>query len=204
MASPQAAIAHPASAASAAWKVACACWYWNECIPSMPWRKRRWHSGDPVTGKSSWPSAGAAGWGALAPNAAGAVARRSRRAPRKRDVAFFMRSSILPRGAECARNRRQHDPRAPLSICYKSRCESRATIEESPTARRGARERPEDTGRLRMAAITRIDVRLKTGDLSGTDGDVYIRIGGREFYIDSENDDFERNSDRTYTLGEGA
>jgi hypothetical protein len=55
-----------------------------------------------------------------------------------------------------------------------------------------------------MAAITRIDVRLKTGDLSGTDGDVYLRIGGREFYIDSANDDFERNSDRTYTLGEGA
>lgn len=58
-----------------------------------------------------------------------------------------------------------------------------------------------------MAAITRIDVRIKTGrggKLAGTDGDVYIRIGGREFFVDSEADDFEQGSDRTYTFGEGA
>ena len=58
-----------------------------------------------------------------------------------------------------------------------------------------------------MAAITRIDVRIKTGRGSGfpgTDGDVYIRIGGREFFVDSEADDFEPGSDRTYTFGEGA
>ena len=57
-----------------------------------------------------------------------------------------------------------------------------------------------------MTTITRIDVRIKTGNRSraGTDGDVYLRIGGREFYIDSEADDFEEGSDRVYTLGEGA
>ena len=58
-----------------------------------------------------------------------------------------------------------------------------------------------------MAAITRIDVRIKTGrgsKLAGTDGDVYIRIGGREFFVDSAADDFEQGSDRTYTFGEGA
>jgi len=58
-----------------------------------------------------------------------------------------------------------------------------------------------------MAAITRIDVRIKTGrgsSFTGTDGDAYIRIGGREFFVDSEADDFEPGSDRTYTFGEGA
>ena len=57
-----------------------------------------------------------------------------------------------------------------------------------------------------MAAITRIDVRLITGNRSGagTDGDIYIRIGGREFYLDSAIDDFEQGSDRTYTFGVGA
>jgi hypothetical protein len=57
-----------------------------------------------------------------------------------------------------------------------------------------------------MAAITRIDIRLKTGNRSsaGTDGDVYLGIGGREFSLDSEVDDFEQNSDRTYTFGAGA
>ena len=58
-----------------------------------------------------------------------------------------------------------------------------------------------------MAAITRIDVRIRTGrggSLAGTDGDVYIRIGGREFFVDSAADDFEQGSDRTYTFGEGA
>lgn len=57
-----------------------------------------------------------------------------------------------------------------------------------------------------MAAISRIDVRLKTGDRgsAGTDGNVYIAVCGREFHIDSAVDDFERASDRTYTLGAGA
>jgi hypothetical protein len=57
-----------------------------------------------------------------------------------------------------------------------------------------------------MSAITRIDVRLVTGNRSGagTDGEVYVGICGREFYLDSAVDDFEQGSDRTYTLGVGA
>jgi len=57
-----------------------------------------------------------------------------------------------------------------------------------------------------MAAITRIDVRLKTGfaDGASTDGDVYLSIGGREFSLDSADNDFQAKSDRTYTLGTGA
>ena len=58
-----------------------------------------------------------------------------------------------------------------------------------------------------MAAITRIDVRIKTGDRSGagTDADVFLAIAGREFGLDSRAvsvDDFERNSDQTYILGD--
>jgi hypothetical protein len=58
-----------------------------------------------------------------------------------------------------------------------------------------------------MAAITRIDVQLKTGTRNGagTDGDVYIRICGREFYVDSAIDDFQPNPEpHTYTFGAGA
>lgn len=57
-----------------------------------------------------------------------------------------------------------------------------------------------------MSAITRIDVRVVTGNQSGagTDGEVYVGICGREFYLDSAVDDFEQGSDRTYTLGVGA
>jgi len=65
--------------------------------------------------------------------------------------------------------------------------------------------------RHKMAAtpITTFSVQLITGDRSGagTDGDVYIGIAGREFYIDSSrsaDDDFERGSDRTYVFGAGS
>jgi hypothetical protein len=47
-----------------------------------------------------------------------------------------------------------------------------------------------------MADITRIEVTTKTGDapFAGTDGGVYLALGGREFCLDIENhDDFERN-----------
>jgi hypothetical protein len=37
---------------------------------------------------------------------------------------------------------------------------------------------------------------------AGTDGNPYIGIGGREFRIDSEKDDFEQNIDRTFLSGE--
>ena len=57
-----------------------------------------------------------------------------------------------------------------------------------------------------MPAITRMDVRIVTGNRAGagTDGEVYAGICGREFYLDSAVDDFEQGSDRTYTLGLGA
>ncbi len=57
-----------------------------------------------------------------------------------------------------------------------------------------------------MPAITRIDVVLKTGARSGagTDGDVYIGIGGREFYVDSAINDFEQGITTPYAFGTGA
>jgi hypothetical protein len=60
--------------------------------------------------------------------------------------------------------------------------------------------------------ITCIIVRIITADVTdaGSDGDVYIGIGGREFYVDTPHDssrvpttdDFERGQDRGYILGE--
>jgi hypothetical protein len=59
-----------------------------------------------------------------------------------------------------------------------------------------------------MAAITRMDVRLVTGNRSGagTDGSVFIAVCGREFSVDSSGDfdDFEQGDDRTYIFGAGA
>ena len=62
--------------------------------------------------------------------------------------------------------------------------------------------------RHKMSAIKTFSVRIVTGDRpnAGTDGDVYIGLCGREFYIDSEKDsfnDFERGSDTTYIFGAG-
>jgi len=56
-----------------------------------------------------------------------------------------------------------------------------------------------------MAAINRIDVLIATatGAGAGTDGDVYIGVAGREFYIDSAQDDFEQGNSFTYVLGQG-
>jgi hypothetical protein len=57
-----------------------------------------------------------------------------------------------------------------------------------------------------MADITRIDVRIKTGDRprGGTDGFVTLTIAGRDFSINSRENDFLRGDDVTYTLGERA
>jgi hypothetical protein len=57
-----------------------------------------------------------------------------------------------------------------------------------------------------MANISRIDVRIATGNRSGagTDGYIYLGVCGREFHVDSAQNDFERGTDRTYTLGVGA
>ena len=62
------------------------------------------------------------------------------------------------------------------------------------------------SGRSLMPQITSITLHLQTGGQSGagTDGDVYLGIGGREFSIDSTRDDFQRGDGRSYVLGEGA
>ena len=54
--------------------------------------------------------------------------------------------------------------------------------------------------------VKQINVQVVTGkkNNAGTDGEVYLGIFGREFYLDSSHDDFERASDFTYILGEGA
>jgi len=55
-----------------------------------------------------------------------------------------------------------------------------------------------------MPLITRIELQLQTGEQSGagTDGDVYLGLCGREFYIDSSKDDFEKGASRTYIFGD--
>ncbi len=57
-----------------------------------------------------------------------------------------------------------------------------------------------------MTNINTISVLVNTGNKSGagTDGDVYLGICGREFYLDTSADDFERNSSREYVLGQGS
>jgi PLAT/LH2 domain len=63
--------------------------------------------------------------------------------------------------------------------------------------------------KMSLTPITRFSVQIITGDRdkAGTDGDVYVGLCGREFYIDSADsstdpiDDFERGSDRTYNFG---
>ena len=57
-----------------------------------------------------------------------------------------------------------------------------------------------------MPRINSIQLHIQTGDQSGagTDGDVYLGICGREFFIDTTRDDFERGSGREYILGEDA
>ena len=57
-----------------------------------------------------------------------------------------------------------------------------------------------------MPQINSIHLHIQTGNLSGagTDGDVYLGLCGREFFIDTTRDDFERDSAREYILGDGA
>jgi len=56
-----------------------------------------------------------------------------------------------------------------------------------------------------MANITGILCQVITGNVSGagTDGSVYLGLGGREFRMDSTKDDFERGSWREYIMGAG-
>jgi hypothetical protein len=55
-----------------------------------------------------------------------------------------------------------------------------------------------------MAAISGILFIVQISNISGagTDGDIYLGIGGREFYVDSDKDDYEQNSYREYLLGD--
>jgi hypothetical protein len=58
-----------------------------------------------------------------------------------------------------------------------------------------------------MSSINRIDVRIKTGDRegAGSSGAFYFGIGGREFRLDIPgSNDFERNMDQIFTLGEAS
>ena len=57
-----------------------------------------------------------------------------------------------------------------------------------------------------MKAIRSIEVHIVTGDRqwAGTDERVFLNLGGQDFELDSMANDFERGSDRTYVLGEGA
>jgi hypothetical protein len=54
-----------------------------------------------------------------------------------------------------------------------------------------------------VAKVTGIVCPIITGDVdgAGTDGDIYLGIGGREFRLDSREDDYERGSWREYVLG---
>jgi hypothetical protein len=56
-----------------------------------------------------------------------------------------------------------------------------------------------------MAKVTGILCQIITGDVdgAGTDGSVYLGLGGREFRLDSERDDYERGFWREYILGAG-
>lgn len=55
-----------------------------------------------------------------------------------------------------------------------------------------------------MAQIERIRVGILTASTSdaGTDGDVYLGLGGREFYLDTSRDDFERGRLTYLSLGD--
>ena len=56
-----------------------------------------------------------------------------------------------------------------------------------------------------MPQVTGILCQVITGKQSGagTDGRVYLGLGGREFRLDSSQDDYERGSWREYILGQG-
>ena len=55
-----------------------------------------------------------------------------------------------------------------------------------------------------MAIVKGIMVLISTRNIdnAGTDGSVYLGLGGREFHVDSSADDFERNSKAAYIFGE--
>lgn len=54
-----------------------------------------------------------------------------------------------------------------------------------------------------MAAITRIDVRVRTGN-KGTNGELFAGIAGREFRLDKLGNDFRPNTDVIFKFGENS
>jgi hypothetical protein len=57
-----------------------------------------------------------------------------------------------------------------------------------------------------MAAITRIDVKIRTGNRegAGTNAEVYLGICGRELLLDTTGPDFEKGQDDIFKLGRGS
>jgi hypothetical protein len=57
-----------------------------------------------------------------------------------------------------------------------------------------------------MVEITQINVIVKTGNINGagTDGRVYLGIGGREFKLDQPGNQFEKGDLDTFTIGIGS
>src|SRR5690349_14693912 len=57
-----------------------------------------------------------------------------------------------------------------------------------------------------MGDIDKVEVRVVTGDRAkaGTNEQIVLGLGGKEFNLDSRANDFERGSDRTYVLGDDA
>jgi hypothetical protein len=55
-----------------------------------------------------------------------------------------------------------------------------------------------------MAKITGILCQMITSEFDGssTDGNIYLGVGGREFHLDSTDDDFQAGSYREYILGD--
>lgn len=55
-----------------------------------------------------------------------------------------------------------------------------------------------------MATVTRLECHINTHDRpgSGTGGDVFLGIGGREFRLDTASDDFGQGDMQFYILGE--
>ena len=57
-----------------------------------------------------------------------------------------------------------------------------------------------------MALVTKISCQVRTANESSasTDGFPYLGIGGREFRLDTSNDDFQAKANFTYIFGDGA
>jgi len=57
-----------------------------------------------------------------------------------------------------------------------------------------------------MAKVTGVLCQIMTADVdgAGTDGNVYLGLGGREFRLDSREDDYERGSWREYVLADAS